>query len=142
MAAERGAPTIRYQLLIYPVTDYAFNTASYRENADGYLLTRDSMQWFWRHYLPTEEDGQNPYASPFRARDVRRVAPALVITAEFDPLRDEGEAYGARLREAGVPVEIKRYNGMIHGFFSLGHVMDQGKKAVADAAAALRAAFA
>jgi len=142
MAAERGAPTFVYQLLIYPVTNYAFDTPSYRENADGYLLTKDSMQWFWRHYLNTDDDGQNSYASPLRARTVRRVPPAMVITAEFDPLRDEGEAYAARLREEGVPVEMKRYNGMIHGFFSLGHVMEQGKKAIADAAAGLRAAFA
>jgi acetyl esterase len=142
MAADRGAPTLVYQLLIYPVTNYTLDTPSYRENADGYLLTRDAMQWFWGHYLANESDGQNAYASPLRARDCRRVPPALVITAEFDPLRDEGEAYAARLREAGVPVEVKRYNGMIHGFFSLGHVMEQGKKAVADAAAGLRAAFA
>jgi len=142
MAADRGAPTLAYQLLIYPVTNYAFDTPSYKENADGYLLTRDAMQWFWSHYLASENDGRNAYASPMRARDCRRVPPALVITAEFDPLRDEGEAYAARLREAGVPVEVKRYNGMIHGFFSLGHVLEQGKKAVVDAAARLRAAFA
>jgi acetyl esterase len=142
MAADRGAPTLAYQLLIYPVTNYAFDTPSYRENADGYLLTRDSMQWFWGHYLANENDGQNAYASPMRARDCRRVPAALVITAEFDPLRDEGEAYAARLREASVPVDVKRYNGMIHGFFSLGQVLDQGKKAMADAAAGLRAAFA
>jgi acetyl esterase/lipase len=142
MAADRGAPTFVYQLLIYPVTNFSLDTPSYRENADGYLLTKDAMQWFWKHYLQTDDDGQNPYASPSRARDVRRVPPAIVITAEFDPLRDEGEAYAARLREAKVPVEVKRYNGMIHGFFSLGHVMEQGKKAVAEAAAGLRAAFA
>src|SRR5262249_4681254 len=128
--------------LIYPATDSAADTASYRENADGYLLTTAAVRHFWRLYLPTEEDGQNPYAFPLRARDLRRVPPALVITAEFHALRDEGEAYGARLKEAGVPVEIKRYNGMIHGFFSLGHVMAQGKQAIVDAAAALRAALA
>lgn len=142
MAADRGAPTFVHQLLIYPVTNHAFDTPSYRENADGYLLTKEGMTWFWGHYLKTDEDGQNAYASPLRARDCRRVPPAFVITAEFDPLRDEGEAYAARLREAGVPVEVKRYNGMIHGFFSLGHIMAQGKQAVADAAARLRAAFA
>jgi len=142
MAADRGAPTFVHQLLIYPVTNYAFDTPSYRENADGYLLTKEGMTWFWGHYLKTDEDGQNAYASPLRARDCRRVPPAFVITAEFDPLRDEGEAYAARLQEAGVPVEVKRYNGMIHGFFSLGHIMAQGKQAVADAVARLRAAFA
>jgi acetyl esterase len=141
MAADRGAPTFVYQLLIYPVTNYAFDTPSYRENADGYLLTRDMMQWFWKQYLASDEDGKNAYASPLQAREVRRVAPAFVMTAEFDPLRDEGEAYGARLKKEGVPVEIKRYDGAIHGFFSFGHIMDQGKQAVADAAARLRQAF-
>jgi acetyl esterase len=142
MAADRGAPTLTYQLLIYPVTNYAFDTPSYRDNAEGYLLTREMMQWFWKHYLTTDEDGKNAYASPLQARELRRVAPAFVITAEFDPLRDEGEAYAARLKEAGVPVELKRYDGAIHGFFSLGHIMDQGKQVVADAAARLKAAFA
>lgn len=142
MAADRGAPTLTYQLLVYPVTDAASNTPSYRENADGYLLTHDLMQWFWKQYLATDEDGKNAYASPLQARELRRVAPAYVITAEFDPLRDEGEAYAARLKDAGVPVEAKRYAGAIHGFFSLGHLMDQGKQVVADAAAHLRAAFA
>ena len=142
MAADRGAPTFVYQLLIYPVANYAFDTASYRDNADGYLLTRDMMQWFWKQYLSSDEDGKNAYASPMQARGVRRVAPAFVITAEFDPLRDEGEAYGERLKKEGVPVEIKRYDGAIHGFFSFGHIMDQGKQVVADAAARLKAVFA
>jgi acetyl esterase len=141
MAADRGAPTLTYQLLIYPVTNYAFDTPSYRDNADGYLLTREMMQWFWKQYLSNDEDGKNAYASPLQAREVRRVAPAFVITAEFDPLRDEGEAYGERLKKEGVPVEMKRYDGAIHGFFSFGHIMDQGKQAVADAAARLRQAF-
>jgi acetyl esterase len=142
MAADRGAPSFVHQLLIYPVTNYSFDTPSYRENGEGYLLTRDSMQWFWKHYLASDEDGKNAYASPMQARQVRRVAPAFVITAEFDPLRDEGEAYAARLKEARVPVELKRYNGAIHGFFNLGHIMDQGKEVMADAVARLKAAFA
>lgn len=142
MAADRGAPGFVHQLLIYPVTNYSFDTPSYRENGEGYLLTRDSMQWFWKHYLASDEDGKNAYASPLQARQVRLVAPAFVITAEFDPLRDEGEAYAARLKEANVPVELKRYNGAIHGFFNLGHIMDQGKEVMADAVARLKAAFA
>jgi acetyl esterase len=141
MARDRGTPSLTYQLLIYPVTDYAFDTASYRDNAEGYLLTKDMMQWFWRHYLNSEADGQTPYASPLRARDVHGLPPALIITAEFDPLRDEGEAYAARLREAGVPVVLSRYSGMIHGFFSLATVLDQGKQAIAEAATRLREAF-
>ena len=142
MAADRGAPSFVHQLLIYPVTNYSFDTPSYRENGEGYLLTRDSMQWFWKHYLASDEDGKKAYASPLQAREVRRVAPAFVITAEFDPLRDEGEAYAARLKEEKVPVELKRYNGAIHGFFNLGHIMDQGKEVMADAVARLKAAFA
>ncbi len=142
MARDRGGPPLAYQLLIYPVTDHAFDNPSYRENADGYLLTRDAMIWFWNHYLSHEEEGKNPYASPLKARDLRGLPPALVITAEFDPLRDEGEAYAERLREAGVPVTCSRYHGMIHGFFSLSEIMDQGKKAIEEAAQALRLALA
>ena len=142
MARDRGRPALVYQLLIYPVTNYSFDTVSYRENADRYLLTKDAMEWFWNHYLRSAADGSNPLASPLRTNDLRGLPPAPLLTAEFDPLRDEGEGYAARLREAGVPVTLKRYTGMIHGFFSLGAVLDQGKQAVADAAAALRTAFA
>jgi acetyl esterase len=142
MARDRGGLALVYQLLVYPVTNYGYDTASYRENADGYLLTRDAMVWFWNHYLRSAADGDNPLASPLRANDLRGLPPAIVLTAEFDPLRDEGEAYAMRLQEAGVPVTLKRYAGTIHGFFSLGAVLDQGKQAMADAAAALRTIFA
>jgi len=142
MVRDRGGPVLCYQLLVYPVTDHNYDTASYRENAEGYLLTRDAMVWFWNHYLRSPADGSNPMASPLRADNLRGLPPAMVITAEFDPLRDEGEAYAARLQEAGVPVTLKRYDGMIHGFFCLGTVLEQGKRALEDAAAALRTAFA
>jgi acetyl esterase len=142
MARDRGGPALRYQLLVYPVTDYHFDTASYRENAEGYLLTKDAMVWFWNHYLRSTTDGTNPLASPLRAANLRGLPPAMVLTAEFDPLRDEGEAYAARLQEAGVPVTLRRYEGMIHGFFSLGAVFTQGQQAIADAAAGLRATLA
>jgi acetyl esterase/lipase len=142
MVRDRGGPALCYQLLVYPVTDHNYDTASYRENAEGYLLTRDAMVWFWNHYLRSPADGSNPMASPLRADNLRGLPPAMVITAEFDPLRDEGEAYAARLQEAGVPVTLKRYDGMIHGFLSLGTVLEQGKQAIADAAAALRTACA
>jgi acetyl esterase len=142
MARDRGGPALRYQLLVYPVTDYHFDTASYRENAEGYLLTKDAMVWFWNHYLRSTTDGTNPLASPLRATNLHGLPPAMVLTAEFDPLRDEGEAYAARLQEAGVPVTLRRYGGMIHGFFSLGAVFTQGQQAIADAAAGLRAALA
>ena len=141
MSRDRGGPTLVYQLLIYPVTDYNFNTTSYLENADGYLLTKADMVWFWNHYLRSETDGESTQASPLRAVDLRGLPPALVITAEFDPLRDEGEAYAMRLLEAGVPAIVKRYGGMIHGFFGLSAVFDQGRQAVAEAAAGLRTAF-
>ena len=142
MARDRGGPALCYQLLVYPVTDHRYDTPSYRDNAEGYLLTKDAMVWFWNHYLRSAADGSHPMASPLRAASLSGLPPALVLTAEFDPLRDEGEAYAARLREAGVAVTLRRYQGMIHGFFSLGAVLDQGKQAIQDAGATLRAAFA
>ncbi len=142
MASDRGAPSLVFQLLVYPVTNYAFDTESYRANAEGYLLTKDAMVWFWNHYLQNESDGQNPYASPLRGQHLRNLPPALVITAEYDPLRDEGAAYAAKLREAGVPVTHTDYPGMIHGFFSMTKVVDQAKQAINEAGAALKAAFA
>jgi acetyl esterase len=142
MARDRGGPSLAFQLLVYPVTDYNFHTESYRQNAEGYLLTRHSMQWFWNHYLTSEADGGNPHASPIRAKDLSGLPPALVITAEFDPLRDEGEAYTNRLREAGVPAAYTCYEGMIHGFFGMSAVVDKAKQAVGEAAGALQVAFA
>ncbi|MGI8926441.1 MAG: alpha/beta hydrolase [Tepidiformaceae bacterium] len=141
MARDRGGPAISFQLLVYPVTNHAYDTASYRDNAEGYLLTKGGMVWFWDHYLRSPADGADPLASPLRAPSLAGLPPALVLTAEFDPLRDEGEAYGARLKEAGVRIEVRRYDGMIHGFF--GNVaLDQGRAAIDDAAEALRNAFA
>lgn len=142
MAQERAAPSFVYQLLAYPVINHAFDTPSYRDNADGYFLTREMMQWFWRQYLATEADGENPLASPLQARYLTGVAPATILTAEFDPLRDEGAAYAAKLREAGVPVTYQCYDGLIHGFFGMVKVAEPARKALEDAAAALRAAFA
>jgi acetyl esterase len=142
MTNERGSPTLCHQLLLYPVIDYAFDTPSYRENGEGYFLTRDMMMWFWRQYLATDADGANPYASPIRSRYLRGAAPATIFTAEFDPLRDEAAAYAAKLREAGVPVTYKCCQGLIHGFMGTAKVVEPARKALEDAAAALRAAFA
>ena len=142
MARDRGGPRLVFQLLVYPVTDApSSDHASYRENAEGYFLTRATMDWFWGHYCGGRGDRADPYLCPLGAKDVSRLPPALVITAEFDPLRDEGEAYAARLREAGGRVELRRYPGMIHGFFSIASVLTQARTANADAVAALRTAF-
>jgi acetyl esterase len=138
-ARDAGIP-IALQLLVYPATDADLDTSTYREFADGYWLTARSMHWFWDHYLP-DGDRFVPDASPLRAPDLTGVAPALVITAEFDPLRDEGEAYARRLEEADVPVTLSRYNGMIHGFFRMPGVIDRAGDALSEAAAALRNAF-
>jgi acetyl esterase len=142
LARERRGPSLRFQLLVYPVTDYRFDTASYRENAEGYFLTQKMMRWFWDHYLERPEHGDDPIASPLRAKDLAGLPPALVLTAGYDPLRDEGEAYAARLREAGVEAELERYPGQFHGFFSMYDVLDDGRAAIARAGAALRRALA
>jgi acetyl esterase len=142
MARDQGEPSPIFQLLVYPVTDYYEPaTASCVENADGYFLTKDDMVWFWNHYLVDSADASNPYACPLRAPTLAGLPPALIITAEFDPLRDEGEMYAARLRESGVAAELARFDGMIHGFFSMAGVLEQGKNALMLAAARLRSAF-
>ncbi|MFN8500106.1 MAG: alpha/beta hydrolase [Anaerolineae bacterium] len=116
MAKDRGGPAIAYQALIVPVTNDSFDTVSYQECAEGYGLTRDAMKLYWGYYLASPDDGAHPYASPLRAADLSGLPPALVVTSEYDPLRDEGEAYAARLRDAGVPVTAMRLDGMLHGF--------------------------
>jgi acetyl esterase len=141
MARDRKGPRLCHQLLVYPVTDHAFDTDSYRENADAPILTREIMQGFWSYYLSRAEDGRHPYASPLRAEDVSGLPPAHVITAEYDPLRDEGEAYARRLSDAGVPVVQRRFDGMVHGFFGFGELIDVAREAVDDATRELRHAF-
>jgi acetyl esterase len=140
MARDKGTVQLVFQSLMYPATNLAHDTLSTQENANGYFLTRDDMLWFRSLYLRRDVDRHNPYASPLRAQDLHGLPPALVITAEYDPLRDEGEAYAARLREAGVTVVCTRYNGMIHGFLSL--PFDQGKKGRKEVIASLQSAFA
>jgi acetyl esterase len=139
-ARDRGLP-LAFQLLVYPVCDYDLDTGSYLEHATGYWLTRDAMRWYWEHYLGPDGDGADPCASPLRAGELAGVAPALVITAEFDPLLDEGEAYARRLEQAGIEVTLSRYAGMIHGFFRMRAVTDRTQDALEEAAAALGAAF-
>ncbi|WP_276299650.1 alpha/beta hydrolase [Halorussus lipolyticus] len=113
------APEIARQVLCYPITDHAFDTDSYAENADGPLLTEDDMRWFWDHYLRSEVDGANPYASPLRARDLAGLPPATVVTCGHDPLRDEGVAYAERLAESGVAVRHDHHPDQPHGFLSM-----------------------
>jgi acetyl esterase len=141
LARERRGPRIRHQLLVYPVTDHDFERASYCDNAEGYFLSREDMRWFWDHYVPGRTERDAFTASPLRAPDLSGLPPAHVLSAEFDPLRDEGEAYAARLREAGVPVSLTRYDGMVHGFFSMAAILPRGRDAILEAAAKLRAAL-
>src|SRR5262245_51006260 len=142
MARDRRGPALRFQLLVYPVTDADFGRASYRENAEGYLLTTKAMEWFWGHYVPDAAQRREAYAAPLRAKDLAGLPPAFVLTAEYDPLRDEGEAFAKRLQEAGVRTTLKRYDGAIHGFFAMGLLAEVARTAVSDAAAALRSALA
>lgn len=141
MARDRKGPRIALQVLVYPVTEAGFDTPSYRDNAEGYLLTRDSMHWFWDHYCPNAADRAHPYAAPARAKDLTNLPPALILTAEFDPLRDEGEAYAKRLRGAGIATTLTRYDGQIHGFAAMFEIFDAGKRALEESSAALRKAL-
>lgn len=116
MAKAEGGPTIDHQFLIYPVTNCAFDTPSYQEFSEGYFLERETMRWFWRHYLASEEDASNPLASPLLAPDLSGLPAATVITAGYDPLRDEGRAYADKLAAAGVPVSYHCFDDMVHGY--------------------------
>lgn len=143
VANSRPVP-LCFQMLIYPVTDARRTSDSYRENANGYRLTASGMKWFCDLYLSGNRGSQNdPLVSPLNAdlSTLSAAPPALVITAEFDPLRDEGEAYALRLLEAGVPCTLTRYYGQIHGFFSMSHLCDDGQGALHQAAATVRLAL-
>jgi acetyl esterase len=141
VSRDEGGPPVCFQLLIYPVTDYVFDDASMNENAEGYFLTRDAMKWFYSHYLTDPAEGENPRVSPQRAPDLSGLAPAFVITAEFDPLRDQGVAYAAAMAAAGTQVDGQTYDGMFHGFLSMVEWIDAGKVAFDDAVNALNVAF-
>ena len=140
MARDRSGPAIAMQLLIYPVTDATMESGSYRDNANGYLLSRTMMSWFWDHYCPDLALRADPLASPITAEDLTGLPPALIMTAEFDPLRDEGEAYAERLIAAGVEVEVRRFDGLVHGFFSQAGVIEAARDGVDLAVKALRKA--
>ena len=140
VVAQLAPVPLVYQLLVYPVTDLTCAQPSYEENATGYFLTKAAMRWFIDHYIG-EADAKDPRISPLFAADhvLAATPPALVITAEFDPLRDEGDAYATRLAALGVPTSHVRFGGMFHAFFSLGDFVDDGRAANALAAAALGA---
>jgi acetyl esterase len=138
---EPHFPPLALQVLIYPATDYDFETPSYRDMADGYMLTREAMQWYWRQYLPRPGDPFPWRAAPARAKRFGGLPPALVITAEYDPLRDEAELYARNLQAAGVRVRLTRYVGMIHGFVRRLPQFRQAREALQEIAAELRRAF-
>lgn len=141
MARERGGPRLKFQLLIYPVVDFEDRSGSMQEFGHDHFLTLETMEWFISQYVKSAEDRRHPYASPMNTKDLSGLPPAMVITGECDPLRDQGEAYARRLAAAGVPVELKRYEGMIHPFFNLAGIVDTARLAIADAASALRRAL-
>ena len=141
LARDKGAPAIAVQVLIYPVTDLVGETRSYRDFAEGYLLTREGMRWFIAHYLTAEAEAADWRASPLRAQSLAGLPPALIVTAGFDPLRDEGEAYAERLRDAGVRVDSVCYGGMIHGFVPMGRLLDTAGRAISLIAGSLSQAL-
>jgi acetyl esterase/lipase len=145
LAKERGGPDIRAQVLFYPVTDASFDTASYEEFREGYFLSREGMRWFWDQYTTDEQQRAQPTASPLRAttEQLTGLPPALVITAEADVLRDEGEAYANRLRDAGVQVVAVRYQGIVHDFVMLDtlRATNAAEAAITQAGSYLRSAL-
>ena len=140
LARDRGGPKLAFQVLLFPATDFTLSTPSMEELADGYTVTKEQMMWIRKHYLSSEAEWTHPLASPLLASDLSGLPPALIITAEYDPLRDDGELYGKRLQEAGVPTKVSRYAGMLHDFPDM--LEEPGNRALDEIAAALRAAFA
>ncbi|MEN3272882.1 MAG: acetyl esterase [Actinomycetota bacterium] len=139
VARDRGTPNIAAQVLVYPATDLTLSHPSMTENGEGYFLTADAMKWFAAHY--GGDAANDALVSPLHADDHSNLPPALVLTAEFDPLRDEGEAYAAKLEAAGVPTTLHRFDGQIHGFLGMYAMLDDGRTALDEMAASLRAAI-
>lgn len=139
---DEGHPGVAIQVLIYPATQASFEMLSFYENEAGYLLTSADVMWFWRNYLGKDPSTTcAPYACPGAAADLRGLPPAVMVTAGFDPLRDDGEIYAHKLRAAGVPVIARRFPGMIHGFVALPVEVPAGRRAIAMIARALRRAW-
>jgi acetyl esterase len=141
LARERGGPPLALQLLVYPPLDHRAATPSMRRRAEPPFFGPEDVAWCWSHYLADPAHGKSTLASPLRASDLRGLPPALAITAGLDPLRDEAELYAARLHEAGVPTQLVRFDGVMHGFFSLSDELDAAAEAQELAASALRRAF-
>jgi acetyl esterase/lipase len=141
MVAEGGSPPV-FTLSIYPVTDLSEKRASYRLFGDGFVLTEAHMDWYRSHYLPDDAAALDPRASPLLFEDFAGLPPTYIATAGFDPLRDEGEEYARRLREAGVPVALKRHPGLIHGFANAVGSTRFGRLAMTEAVGALRVGLA
>jgi acetyl esterase/lipase len=141
LARDEGHPKLVFQLLIYPCTAPEPEAPSHRKFADGYLLTRQTIVWFYKHYLRTQRDIQDFRFAPLMAKDLSSLPPALVIVAGYDPLRDEGVEYATKLIEAGNRVTLVNYEGMMHGFVLAGGVLDAARQAIAQSAAVLREAF-
>lgn len=140
-ARDSAGPPLVLQVLVYPVTDHDLDRKSYHEyDGTEFIVNRRDMEWYWNHYAPDPATRANPYASPLRAPDLSGLPPAYVVTAEHDPLRDEGFAYADRLRAARVPVEHRHYASQIHGFFSFVNLIDDADKSISEAGAAIRAA--
>lgn len=144
MARDRRGPRLACQVLWYPATDAAMDTPSHRDYATGnyYFLSRADMEWFWNYYLSSERDRANPYCCPGVAKNLSSLPPALLVTAEYDPLRDEAEEYAARLKRAGVAVKCTRYEGVTHAFTGMALILGKGRESIIEAAAALHEAFA
>jgi acetyl esterase len=140
-ARDFGGPPIALQVLVYPVVDCDLNRRSYHDyNGDELILNARDMTWFWDHYAPDPASRVNPYASPLRAPTLAGLPPVYLVTAEHDPLRDEGFAYADRLRAERVPVEHRHYGSQIHAFFTFTGVLDDADKAVSEAGSAIRSA--
>jgi acetyl esterase len=137
-ARDQGSPSLAFQVLIYPVIDSSMTSASYQLDTSGTLLDRDQMAWYWNQYVPDQQDKKNPLASPAHSLSLKGLPPAYVITAEFDPLRDEGEEYARRLRADGVDVISTRYDGQIHGFMGLLGIVSDANTALNDLCLFLR----
>jgi acetyl esterase len=142
LCARAAGPALLGQVLIYPACDAPGRTESYRANGEGYLLTASTMAWFWDCYLGPDGDPADPFASPIRAADLAGLPPALVITAEYDPLRDEGEAYARHLEGFDVPVVLHRFAGVIHGFLGMEALVAEADAAMAEIGAFVRDVFA